>query len=167
MAVAVRHRDEKGCDRECDQRELPLVEEENGRHTDDRDHVLGEEDEPVAEEEPDRLEIDGRARHELSGLVAVIEAEREAEELRVERVAHVPLDRQCLLARDEAPAEHQQRPDEPDEEDRADQERQLVAVLAAAQLVDHPPGEDEHRDGCGLRQYREERREGERDAVGP
>ena len=43
------------------------------------------------------------------GLVAVVEAEREAEELRVERVAHVELDAERLAAGDETPAGHEDR----------------------------------------------------------
>ena len=110
VAVAVRDADEERRDRERDQRQLPVVEEEDGRDADDRDHVLGEEDQPVAEEEADRLQVDGRARHQLAGLVAVEEAEREPQQARVERVAHVPLDAERLLAGDEPAPEHQQRP---------------------------------------------------------
>ena len=110
--------------------------------------MLGEEDEAVAEEEADRLEVDGRARHQLPGLVAVVEAEREPEQARVERIAHVPFDRERLLAGDEPPAEHQERPDEPDDEDRDDQEGELVTVLPAAELVDDEAREHEHADGA-------------------
>ena len=38
-----------------------LVEEEDDGDADDRDHVLGEEDEAIAEEEADRLQVDGGA----------------------------------------------------------------------------------------------------------
>ena len=137
VAVAVGDADEERRDRERDQRQLPVVEEEDDRDADDRDHVLGEEDQPVAEEEADRLQVDGRARHQLAGLVPVEVAEREPQQARVERIAHVPLDRDRLLAGDEAPAEHQHRAQEADAEDAEDQERELVAVLAAAELVDH------------------------------
>ena len=54
--------------------------------------MLGEEDEPVAEEEAHRLQIDRCARHELAGLAAVVEAEGEPEEVRVELVADVVFD---------------------------------------------------------------------------
>ena len=104
LAVAVGDADEERRDRERDQRQLPVVEEEDGRDADDRDHVLGEEDQPVAEEEADRLQVDRRPRHQLPGLVPVEVAEREPQQARVERIAHVPLDRDRLLAGDEAAA---------------------------------------------------------------
>ena len=62
----------------------------------DGEDVLEEEDQAVAEEEADALEVDGRARHQLAGLVAVVEAEREPDEPRVEPVAHVHLDAERL-----------------------------------------------------------------------
>ena len=79
-------------DREGDERELPAVDEEHGRDDDDRHDVLREEDQPVAEEEAHGLQVDRRPRHELPRLAAVVEAEREAQEVRVELVAHVVLD---------------------------------------------------------------------------
>ena len=75
-----------------------LHNEEDDRHAHDREHVLEEEDEPVAEE-ANGLEVDGGPRHELAGLVPVVEAERETEELRVDLVPKVVLDPQCLPAR--------------------------------------------------------------------
>jgi hypothetical protein len=54
--------------------------------------VLEEEDEAVAQEEAHGLEVHRRSRHELPGLMAVVEAEREAQEMRVHRVSHVELD---------------------------------------------------------------------------
>ena len=68
-------------------------------HADDREHVLEEEDQAVAEEEADGLEVDRRARHQLAGLVPVVEAERQAQEVRVQRVAQVELDRRAPGAR--------------------------------------------------------------------
>ena len=70
-------------------------------HADDGEDVLEEEDQPVAEEEADALQVDGRARHQLPGLVAVEVAEREPHELRVERVPQVELDAERLLAGDQ------------------------------------------------------------------
>ena len=104
VAVAVRERDEQRRDREHDQREPPLEEEEDDGHRHDGEHVLEEEDQAVAEEEADALEVDGRARHQLAGLVAVVEPEREADHVRVEAAAHVHLDVERLAARDEAAA---------------------------------------------------------------
>ena len=104
VAVAVRERDEQRRHREHDERELPLEEEEDDGHRDDGEHVLEEEDQAVAEEEAHALEVDGRARHQLAGLVAVVEAEREPDEMRVHAAAHVHLDVERLPAGDEAAA---------------------------------------------------------------
>ena len=97
----------------------------------------------------------------------VVVAEREAEQARVERVAHVPLDREGLLPRDEPPAEHEERSQETDAEDHEDQEGQLVAVLSASELVDHEAREHDHRDRSRLREDGEDRRRDQRRAVGP
>ena len=102
VAVAVREDDENRRHREHDQREPPLEEEEDDRHRHDGEHVLEEEDEAVAEEEADALQVDGGARHQLARLVAVVEAEREADEMRVEAAAHVHLDVERLPPGDEA-----------------------------------------------------------------
>ena len=93
--------DDRRRDRERDERELPAVDEEHGRDDDDRHHVLREEDEAVAEEEAHRLEVDRRPRHELPGLAAVVEAEGEPQEVRVQLVAQVVLDRERLAAGDQ------------------------------------------------------------------
>ena len=71
--------------------------------------MLEEEDQAVAEEEPDALQVDGRAAHQLAGLVAVVEAEREPHELRVDRGSHVELDVERLLAGDQPAARHHRR----------------------------------------------------------
>src|SRR5262249_1620356 len=92
VAVAVRDRDEKRHHREHHERELPLEEEEDDCHRDNGEGVLEEEDQPVTEEETDALEVDGGARHQLAGLVAVVEAERQTHEMRVEALAEVHLD---------------------------------------------------------------------------
>ena len=68
--VLVGDRDEDRRDRERDQGDLHVVDEEDRDHGDDGEDVLAEEDEAVAEEEAHRLEVHGRARHELAGLVA-------------------------------------------------------------------------------------------------
>ncbi len=78
LAVAVGDEHDQRRDRERDERELPAVEEEDDRDDDDRHDVLGEEDQPVAEEEAHGLEVDRRARHQLPRLAAVVEAERQA-----------------------------------------------------------------------------------------
>ena len=112
LRVAVREHDDERGDRERDEREPPVRPEHDRRDADDREHVLEEEDEAVAEEEAHGLEVDRRSRHELSGLVPVVEAEREAQKMRVHRVAHVELDAERLPAGDEAAADHEERLDE-------------------------------------------------------
>ena len=72
--------------------EPPIEVEHHRRDAHDRQHVLEEEDQAVPEEEADRLEVDRRARHQLAGLVAVVEAEGHPDEVRVEGVPHVELD---------------------------------------------------------------------------
>ena len=109
LAVAVRDEHDDGCDREGDERELPAVDEEDDRDDDDRHDVLGEEDQPVAEEEPHRLQVDRRPRHELPRLVPVVEAEREPQEVPVELVPEVVLDPERLSARDQPPSDHERR----------------------------------------------------------
>ena len=82
--------------------------------------MLEEEDQPVAEEEADALEVDRRPRHQLARLVAVVEAEGELHQPLVERGAHVHLDRQRLAAGDQPAADHQPRLDNAEPEDRPD-----------------------------------------------
>ena len=81
VAVAVREHDEERRDREGDQRQLPVEEEEDGGDRQNRQDVLEEEDKSVAEEEPDALQVDGRARHQLPGLMPVVEPERQTHEV--------------------------------------------------------------------------------------
>ena len=62
VAVAVRENDEHRRDRECDQRELPLEDEQDDRHRGDRQDVLEEEDQAVAHEEPNALQADRKGK---------------------------------------------------------------------------------------------------------
>ena len=55
---------------------------------------LQDEHQAVAEEEADRLQVDGRSRHQLAGLLMVEEAELEALQMAVEEPAQVVLDPQ-------------------------------------------------------------------------
>ena len=157
VAVAVGEHDERRRDRDRDEGELPLEEEEDAGHRDDGEHVLEEEDEPVAEEEADALEVDGRPRHQLAGLVAVVEAEREPDEVRVEAVPQVELDAERLLARDEAAARHQQGADEPEADDQPDRHPERVMVVRAEPGVDDVLRHPDERDLRRLRPDREQR----------
>ena len=68
-----------------------------GEH--ERERGLQDEHEPVAEEEAHRLQVDGRARHQLAGLLVVEEAELEPLQVAVEQLAQVVLDRPARRAR--------------------------------------------------------------------
>ena len=164
-AVPVGGEHDERRDRESDERELPAVEEEDDRDHEDRHHVLREEDEAVAEEEADGLEVDRRPRHELSGLAAVVEAERQAQKVRVELVAQVVLDGERLPAGDHATSVHQHSAHEPERDDRPDLEREKPPVLTSVELVDDHPGQDGNQDAGHLRGDCEERRDGKRHLV--
>ncbi len=167
VAVPVREHDERRRDRERDERELPLEEEEDDGHRHDREHVLEEEDEAVAEEEADALQVDGRARHELSGLMAVVEAVRQADEARVQVAAHVHLDVEGLLAREESSPEHEHGPREAEGDDLADGQPEAVAVVMDERAVDDvAAGEPDERDLRSLRADGENDGDGEADPVG-
>ena len=102
----------------------------------DREEVLEEEDQPVAEEEPDALQVDRRAAHQLPRLVPVVEAVREPDELRVERRAHVHLDEERLLAGDQPSARHHERASHAEPDNEADEQRQVIEAIAAERADD-------------------------------
>ncbi len=167
VAVAVRQADEDRGDREPDQRKLPVENEHHHRHAGERDHVLEEEDQAVAEEEADGLKVDRRPRHQLAGLVPVVEAEGQALEVCVQLVAHVVLDAECLPAGDEAPADHGQSAfTEADDQDEDDVELELVAVVGLDRVVDDRGRDQDQRDRRALRGGRQEHRDDQRELVG-
>ena len=167
VAVAVCDHDQQRRDRERDQRELPREEEEDDRDRDDRQHVLEEEDQPVAEEEAHALEVDGCAAHQLAGLVAVVEAERQPDEACVHGAPHVHLDVERLPAGDDPAAEHEQRSGDPENDDRRDGLPELVRVVVDERLVDHvAPGDPDQRDRAGLGAHGEDDRDDQPGAVG-
>ena len=142
------------------------IDEQHRRDGDDRHHVLDEEDQPVAEEEADGLEVDRRARHQLARLVAVVEAEREPQEVRVEAVAHVVLDGERLPARDQPAADHEERLGHADRDDAADLERERRSVPVALERVHDGAGEEDDHDGAALREDGQQRGDDQRAAVG-
>ena len=144
--VAVRDDHDQRRDRGRDEREAPVDDEHDRGGRDDREDVLEEEDEPVAQEEAHRLEVDRRAREELAGLVSVVEAERQAEELRVERVAHVELDAERLPPRDEPAAGHEERARHPDGEDERGDDIELARLRRRERLPEPRPGQVRHPD---------------------
>ena len=113
--------------------------------------MLEEEDQPVAEEEADALQVDRRARHQLPGLVPVEVAEREPHELGVDRVPQVELDPERLLAGDQPPAERAGRLDR--RRPRARSRSGIGTWLLSSSLiaVDHVPGQPRERERPELR----------------
>ena len=91
---------------------------------------LQDEHEPVAEEEAHGLQVDGRARHQLAGLLVVEEAELEPLQVAVQQLAQVVLD-----AERHAPGDHPPPVGEPPAHEhdarrsRSDQHQQRVAVV--------------------------------------
>ena len=135
-----------------------------GQH--DGERALGDEDEPVAEEEPHGLQVDRGARHQLAGLLGVEEPQLERLEVAVHEVAQVDLDGQRHAPGDQ-PARHGQRePRQGDEHDGAGQEPQRPLV-AGAHVVDRLARQPRngHRGDHGER--RERQRPGRACSVGP
>ena len=165
--VAVREDDDQGRDRGRDERELPVDEEHDHRRADDRQHVLEEEDEAVAEEEADGLQVDGRAGEQLARLVPVVEAEREPEQLRVERVPHVVLDAERLAARDQAAPGHEQCPGGADEDDCDGDSIELAMAVRRDRVLEAATGQVGDHDRGGLGADREDDRDDQGNAVRP
>ena len=165
VAVAVRDRHEHGGDRHRDQRELPRDDEDDDPDADDREDVLEEEDEAVAEEEAHALQVDGRAAHQLAGLMPVVEAEREADKLRVDGLAHVHLHGERLAARDQPPAGHLDGTHEAEHDHERDEPFEAVE-LVAAQCTDDASGQEDRDERRCLRADREQHRQDHRHLVG-
>ena len=165
MAVPVGDDDEHGRDRERDHRQLPLEEEQDCRDRQDREDVLEEEDESVPEEEADALQVDRGARHQLAGLVAVVEPERQADEMGIEALAQIHLDRERLLTGDQPARGHQERAGKAQADDRPDKNPELARVVRRDRLVDDVLRDPDERDLRALRGYGEDDRDDERDLV--
>jgi hypothetical protein len=164
--VPIREDDDQGRHRGRDERELPVDEEHDHRRADDRQHVLEEEDEAVAEEETDSLEVDGRAGG--SGrLVPVVEPEREPEQLRVERVAHVVLDGERLAARDQAASGHEQGAERADGDDGDGDSVELAVAVRRDRVIEATSGQVRDDDRSGLGADREDDRDDHGNAVRP
>jgi hypothetical protein len=89
-------------------------------------------------------------RHQLAGLVAVVEPERHADEVGVQRVAQVELDAEGLPARDEAAAHHQQRLRHTECDGDPNQRPELVTTLGDDRPVDHAARHEHEPDRRGL-----------------
>ena len=121
--------DDEGRRRQGDQRQPRLDRDHHRGGEDDRQQVLGDEDQPVAEEEADRLQVDGRPRHQLSRLLAVEEAQLQTLQVGVEALAQVELDRERDLAGDHSAHHGQPQPKDSGADDRQ-REGQEVGLLA-------------------------------------
>ncbi len=126
-----------------DQRQPGVDVEHHRAGEDDREDVLGDEDQPVAEEEADRLEVDRRPRHQLPGLLGVEEAELEPLQMGVEELSEVELDRERDPPGDDAPDQGQADPEDAGDGDH-DREREEVGLVAVFDRVDRAP--DQVRD---------------------
>ena len=156
LAVAVRDPDHERGGGERDQREARIEGEHHDRRDHDRDRRLDQEDQPVAQEEADRLEVDGRARHQLAGLLLVEEGELERLEVGVHPVAQVVLDAERDAARDD-PARHAERQPEHARARHGDRERPQVRA-AIADLVDGAADEIRDQDADAHRRRGEDER---------
>ncbi len=128
--------------------------------------MLEEEDQAVAEEEPHALEVDRRATHQLARLVSVVEAEREADELRVHGLPHVELDRERLFARDQPAARHHQGAREAQQQHDRDEPFQ-PAELVLVQRGDDASRQEDRDQRRGLRADGQQDRDDQRELVRP
>ena len=167
VAVAVGDGDDQRCDRERNERELPLDHEKHDHHRRDREDVLEEEDQAEPEEEADRLQVDGRARHQLASLVAIVEAERQPQQVRIEGLAHVLLDPERLPARDQPATGHQQRLHDPDGDDRRHHPEKRLRAALRLDSLDRLADEQHDRDRRRLREHGQDRRDEQRALVRP
>ena len=146
LAVPVRDQHDERHGRQGERGQLGLEHEHGDPGQRDGQHRLCDEDEAVAEEEPHRLQVDRRARHELPGLLAVEEAELESLELLVEPVTQVDLDAERHLPGDEPARSAQAEPEQPGDPDRDHPHDQRMAVVISDR-VDRLPGQERDQDG--------------------
>jgi hypothetical protein len=99
--------------------------------------------------------------------VAVVVAEREPKQVRVERAAHVELDAERLLSRNQATPDHEERPREADAEDGCDDQLERVLVVSLHRAPEAGAGQERRGELRSLRQHREDDRDGEGPLVRP
>ncbi len=131
VAVAVGDQHHERHRRQRDQAELGVDRDHRDPGEHDREDDLQDEDEPVAEEEAHRLQVDGRARHQLAGLLVVEEAELQSLEMAVEPLAQVVLDTEGDPPGDHPPPVRKPPADQHDGEDRQREHQQRVAIVRA------------------------------------
>ena len=141
---------------------------------------LQDEHQAVAEEEAHRLQVHGRARHQLAGLLVVEEAELEPLELAVHQLAQVVLDRRArrrpaIIRRHDGQAPARQH-DARGSRSRASaacgargraRRAWCSAAVAPCWIASTaPPGERRQRDGHDHRQARQDPGDGQPAPVG-
>ncbi len=166
--------------RHRDQPELGVDEDHRDAGEQQRQHRLQDEHEAVAEEEAHRLQVDGRARHQLAGLLVVEEAELEALQMGVDALAQVVFDRQRDAPGDHPPhvREHPAHEHDRDDHDREHEQRvavvraqrELVVASVAVAVLDRfdgRAGEVRDQHGHDHRQAGQHPRDGQPALVGP
>ena len=145
-AVAGGDPDDEGDRDQRDDREQRVDDDHRDRREGDRQRRLQDPDEAVAEEEPHGLQVDGRPRHELTGLLAVEEPELQRLQVVVERLAQQQLDAERDAPRDEPPGDAEDPARDACSGDRQAERAQLAAVRALDRVDGHA---GERRDGNG------------------
>jgi hypothetical protein len=166
VSVARRDEDDERHGQQRERGERRLEHEHGDRAERDRQRALQDEHQPVAEEEAHRREVDGRARHQLAGLLAGEEPELELLQVRVEQVAEVELDRQRHAAGDEPPRDRQPEPRQGDDDD-GDREVAQAGAVVRRDAVDGAAGQPRDGDRARHRGRREEQRPRHPGLVGP
>ena len=129
-AVAVGDIDDEWHRDQCDRREIGADREHRDRGEHDRERGLEHEDQAVAEEEAHRLQIDGRARHQLAGLLAIEERQLERLQLPEQQRSQVVLDAKRHASRDETPRGREHQPDEARAGDRDGEQHESLSMVA-------------------------------------
>ena len=118
---------------------------------------MPDEDQSVAEEEPHRLQIDRRARHELASLLVIEERKLEPLKVSVEAVAQVELDAERHLSGDQ-PAQHAQYESSEPGHPNGDGPHDQLPVVVVADRVDREAREVRDQHGEPDRPERERKR---------
>ena len=117
--------------RHRDQAELRVDHDHRDAGEHDRQRRLQDEHEAVAEEEAHGLQVDGRTRHQLAGLLAVEEAELESLQVPVEPLAQVVLDAERDAPGDHPPHVRERPAHEHGDDDHEREHDERVAVVRA------------------------------------
>ncbi len=178
-AVAVGDDHDERHRRQRDQAQLGVDHDHHDAGEHDREDRLQDEHEPVAEEEAHGLEVHGGARHQLTGLLVVEEAELQALQVAVDPLAQVVFDVQRDPPGDHPPPVHGPPTHEHHGEDHQRKRQQRVAIVCAQRLlvllgvvgavVDRfhgAPGEGGERDGHHHREAGEDPGDGQPAPVG-